>query len=59
MSDDMDPIDRKRAIISAAEKMVCEMLGHDWQRVRPKPGTAMSTIIGEHILCIRCGKLNR
>lgn len=43
----------------AAQRMVCEMLGHDWQRVRPKPGTAMSMIIGEHVLCIRCGKLNR
>lgn len=42
-----------------AAKMVCELLGHDWQTVQPREGTAMSTIIGPHVLCVRCCKLNR
>jgi hypothetical protein len=59
VSADHDPVERSRQMLRASERMVCEMLGHNWQRVRPKEGTPMWMIIGEHIICVRCGKLNR
>jgi len=40
-------------------RFICSVLGHDWQTVRPKEDTAIAAIIGEHVLCVRCGKLNR